>query len=408
VDRSGESATADVPAVAAPRGGSSGAVLAIVAITLVAFSSRGSFTAVGPLLGPLEQELGVSPSGGAALVALPLVCFGLLALVVPRVSAHVGLHRAVSLGIAVLACGVLLRAGGVAGLFVGTVLVGAGIALLNVLLPAVTKADFPHRWALLTALVTTAMTLSASLGAGLGQPLHSITGTAQGSLLLWLVPIGLAGLFWLPVARSRHRPARLNVPTAIAPILRDRIGLAVALFFGLQTLTFYTLLTWLPSILVQLGGETPQRAGALVAIGTALGVPAALVLPPLVGRRPSQVLWVVGFTLLTGTAVLGLALAPAWMPELWTMLWGLANGATFPVAMSLVQLRTRTGIQAGRLAAASQFTGYLLAAVGPLSVGLLIEASGSWIPCFLLLAGVLTAQLVAGVIAGRPRLVGTR
>jgi MFS transporter, CP family, cyanate transporter len=226
--------------------------------------------------------------------------------------------------------------------------------------------------------------------------------------LLWLVPIGLAGLFWLPVARTRHRRASIRVPTAIAPILRDRIGLAVALFFGLQTLTFYTLLTWLPSILVELGGETPQRAGLLVALGTALGVPAALVLPPLVGRRPSQVLWVVGFTVLTSSAVLGLAVAPAWMPELWTMLWGLANGATFPVAMSLVQLRTRTDTQAGRLAAASQFTGYLLAAVGPLSVGLLVEDTGSWMPCFLLLFGVLAAQLVAGVIAARPRFIEAR
>jgi CP family cyanate transporter-like MFS transporter len=403
VDRSGSSPTAATPAPVTAR---AGAVLAIVAITLVAFSSRGSFTAVGPLLDPLERELGVSPSGGAALVALPLVCFGLLALVVPRLSARVGLHRTMSLGIGILACGVLVRAAGVPGLFLGTVLVGSGIALLNVLLPAITKADFPHRWALLTALVTTSMTLSASLGAGLGQPLHAVTGSAQGSLLLWLIPIALAGLFWAPVARSRNSPAGLNVPTAIAPILRDRIGLAVALFFGLQTLTFYTLLTWLPSILVELGGETPQRAGALVAIGTALGVPVALALPPIVGRRPSQVPWVLGLTVLTGVAVLGLAVAPAWMPELWTMLWGLANGASFPVAMSLVQLRTRNGPQAGQLAAAAQFAGYLLAAVGPLSVGLLIDATGSWLPCFLLLGGVVCAQLVAGIVAGRPRLIG--
>jgi CP family cyanate transporter-like MFS transporter len=171
VDRSGSSPTSAAPVAVTAR---AGAALAIVAITLVAFSSRGSFTAVGPLLDPLERELGVSPSGGAALVALPLVCFGLLALVVPRLSARVGLHRTMSLGIGILACGVLVRAAGVPGLFLGTVLVGSGIALLNVLLPAITKADFPHRWALLTALVTTSMTLSASLGAGLGQPLHAV------------------------------------------------------------------------------------------------------------------------------------------------------------------------------------------------------------------------------------------
>ncbi|MGY1805805.1 MFS transporter [Blastococcus sp. SYSU D00669] len=394
------------PVVAAPpRRRPVGAALAIAAVTLVAFGSRGSFTSVGPLLVPLEEELGVAPAAGSALVALPLVCFGLLALVVPRLSARTGLHRALSLGIVVLGCGVLVRVAGVPGLFVGTVLVGCGVAVLNVLLPAITKADFAHRWTLLTALITTSMTLSASLGAGLAQPLQELTGSARGSLLLWLVPVVLAGVCWLPVARSARPTARVDVPTAIGPVLRDRIGLAVALFFGLQTLVFYTLLTWLPSLLVELGGQTPERAGALVAIATALGVPPALLLPRLIGRRRSQVPWVVGVTVAMCVAVLGLALAPAGLPEAWTLLWGLANGASFPVAMSLVLLRSRDGLQAARLAAASQFLGYLLAAGGPLGVGLLVEATGSWLPCFLLLAGVLSAQSVAGVVAGRPRVL---
>lgn len=390
---------------APPRSRRMGEAAALVAIVLVAFSSRGSFTSVGPLLDQLEREVGIRGSAGSLLVALPLICFGFLALLVPRLSGRLGVHGALTVGIGVLGCGVLVRAAGLGGLFVGTVLVGCGVALLNVLMPAVTKADFAHRWALLTALITTSMTLSASLGAGLAEPLSSLTGSAQGSLLLWLIPVALAGVFWLPIARSRRTTVSVDSPTSVGPMLRDRIGLAVTLFFGLQTLTFYTLLTWLPLILQDLGGQSPERAGTLVAIGTALGVPAALVVPRLVGRRSSQVTWVVGVTSLTFVAVLGLAVAPAASPALWAMVWGLANGSSFPVAMSLIQLRTRNSLQAARLAAATQFAGYLLAAAGPLAVGLLVEASGSWTLCMVLLMTVLFAQLTVGIVAARERFV---
>jgi CP family cyanate transporter-like MFS transporter len=379
--------------------------LAVLAIVLIAFCSRGSFTSVGPLLEPLQHDVGLSPTAGSVLVALPLVCFGVLAPVAPRLGARLGLHRALLLAVALLSAGVLLRIVGVVGLFLGTLLVGLGIAIINVLLPAVTKEDFPQHWALLTALITTAMTLSASLGAGLARPLADVTDGARTSLLLWLFPALLAGLSWLPTARSRRRTTRIARPRALRPMLQDRVGLAVTLYFGLQTLIFYTLLTWLPRILEDEAAQSAERAGALVAIGTALGVPAALVVPRLAGGRPSQVGWVRAVSLLMGVSVFGLLLAPAQAPELWVLLWGISNGSSFPLAMSLIQLRTSNSVQTARLAATALFAGYLLAASGPLVVGLLIEATQSWTPGLVALIAVIAGQALVGTVAGRPAVV---
>jgi CP family cyanate transporter-like MFS transporter len=378
---------------------------AVAAIVLIAFCSRGSFTSVGPLLEPLQRDIGLSPGAASVLVALPLVCFGLLAPIAPGIGVRLGLHRALLLGVALLGAGIVLRVADAVGLYVGTLLVGLGIALINVLLPAVTKADFPHHWTTVTALVTTAMTLSASLGAGLAQPLASSTGSAETSLLVWALPAVVAGLFWLPIACAPRRGVRIPQPGALSSVLKDPVGCAVAAYFGLQTLTFYSLLTWLPRILQEQAAQTSERAGFLVALGTALGVPCALVVPRLLSRRPSQVSWILAVSCLMGVAVLGLLVAPAHAPEVWVMLWGASNGASFPLAMSLIQLRTRDSLQTARLAAAALFAGYLLAATGPLLFGVLIEATGSWTPSLVVLMLVIIGQVAAGRIAGRPGLV---
>jgi CP family cyanate transporter-like MFS transporter len=380
--------------------------LAFVGVLLVAFAARGPFTAVGPLLPRLRADFGLSTTAAAVLAAAPIVCFGVLAPFVPRLTDRVGLHRAVLVGVAVLGAGVVLRAAGLPGLFLGSLVVGMGITVVNVLLPAVTKSDFPGSLAVVTGLTTTALTVSASLGAGLAQPLVTVAGGATGSLLLWALPILAALLAWAPVAR-RSRPAVVSAAQpALRSMLRDRVALAVTLFFGLQTLTFYTMITWLPTILHDDAGLSLSSAGALVAVATAFGGPTSFLVPWLAGRTASQGLWVVAVTVPMAVALVGLTVAPAASPVLWTMLWGIGNGASFPLAMILVLLRTRDSAQTARLSATAQCLGYLLAASGPLAAGALFDVTSSWTPGMAALVGLLVFQLMAGWAAARPRFVG--
>jgi CP family cyanate transporter-like MFS transporter len=167
-------------------------------------------------------------------------------------------------------------------------------------------------------------------------------------------------------------------------------------------------LAWLPAVLQQQAGLSAVAAGGLLALGTALGAPASLLVPALAARRPGQVGWVLAAGVLMMTSLAGLLLAPGSAPALWTVLYGLGTGVAFPLAMTLVLLRTRDVAQTGRLSAAAQSTGYLLAATGPLAVGLLHEATGGWALGLAALLAVTVVQTAVGVGAARPRLVTER
>ena len=375
-------------------------------LVLVALSLRGPFAAVGPVLGELSAELSVPRAALAVLTSLPLVCFGLVSPAAPALAARFGVHRAVLGGVLALAVGIALRPAGTWGLYAGTVLLTAGIAVANVLVPAAARAEYGDRAAPVLGATTASMGLSASLGAGLAQPLVTATGSALTGLTLWLAPVLVAGGAMVLLARRRHggaaAPARRP---PVVGVLRDRVALTVTLFFGLQSLAFYTMLSWLADVLEDEAGVSAVTAGGLVAAAAALGVPCALAVPPLAARRAGQAAWVVGVGVPSTVAITGLLLAPAAAPAVWALLWGLGTGAAFPLAMTLVLLRTRDVAQTGRLSAAAQSAGYLLAATGPLAVGLLHDTTGGWRPGLVLLLVLQAGQFAAGLSAARPRLV---
>ncbi|SOE00242.1 MFS transporter [Blastococcus haudaquaticus] len=375
-------------------------------LVLTALCLRGPFAAVGPVLGDVGDEVSLSTGALAVVTSLPLVCFGLLSPFAPALAARIGLHRAVLAGAVALALGIGLRSAGSVGLFAGTVVLSGGIAIANVLLPAVARAEYGSRSAAVVGAVVGSMALSASLGAGLAQPLAVLAGSAMGGLALWVIPVGLA-IVALALLVRRRPPAPAPPPASgrRTAILRDRVGLAVMAFFGLQSLSFYALLTWLAAILEDDAGVGPVTAGTLVALAALVGAPLSLLVPPLAARRPSQVVWVVGAAVPIAAGILGLLLAPEAAPALWAVLYGLGTGASFPLAMTLVLLRSRDAAQTGRLSAASQSLGYLLAATGPLFVGLLHEVTGGWTASLLLLLVALAGQVAAGLVAGRPLLV---
>lgn len=378
------------------------------ALVLVALCLRAPFSAVGPVLDELGSELSLPTGALAVVTALPLVCFGLISPFAPALAARLGVHRAIVVGTVVLAAGIGLRTGGVVGLFAGTVLLTGGIAIVNVLLPAAARAEYGPRSAVVVGLTTASMAVSAAAGAGLAQPLAALGGSARAGLLLWVVPVLAALAAVVVLARMRRdAPRPTATPGSRTAILRDRVALAVTLYFGLQALSFYAMLTWLPGILESEAGYSPVAAGGLVAAASILGAPASLVVPPLAARRGSQVGWALAVAVPSVVGVLGLLLAPSAAPVLWALLYGAGTGAAFPLSMTLVLQRSRDVAQTGRLSASAQSIGYLVAATGPLAVGLLHEATGSWAVGLLLLLAVLVGQAVVGVAAGRDRLVGS-
>ena len=385
------------------------AVLFALVVVLAAVNLRPALAAVGPVLTEVRTDLGLSGGGAALLTAVPVLGLGLLAPVAPALARRWGIEPVIALVLALLGAGLLVRVvGGTALLFAGTALAAGAIAVANVLLPALVKRDFPASTGTMMGVYTMSLTGSAALAAGSTAPLAGAAGGWRTGLGAWVVPAAAALLVWLPLARH-PTPADPGAPAGVgaAALRRDPLVWQVTLFFGLQSLSFYAVLSWLPTIYRD-EGYSAVAAGAVLSGSALVQIPVTLLLPRLAARARAQWPHALAATLLTALGLAGVLLAPTAAPYLWAALLGIGQGGAFAVALLLVVLRARTPADTAGLSAHAQSVGYVLAAAGPLLVGAVHDRTGSWTPPLLLLLALLVPQAVAGLLAGRSRYVGAR
>ncbi|MGC9667788.1 CynX/NimT family MFS transporter [Planosporangium sp. 12N6] len=380
-------------------------VLVGLAIALVAANLRPALASVGPVIADLRADLGLPGAAAAALTAVPVLCLGALAATAPALARRWGMEPVIAAVLAVIGAGLLARvSGGVVALFAGTVVVSGAIAVANVLLPAIIKRDFAGRGGTMMGVYSMALSGSAAIAAGATVPIGDAVGHGwRGALGAWALPAVVALVAWVPFARGHHgRPA--GAPPGRS-LLRDPLAWQVTLFFGLQSLSFYAVLAWLPSVYRD-HGYHPAAAGLMLSVSALVQIPVTLVLPSLAGRLADQRVLAAGCTLVTTAALTGILVAPTAAPYLWMLLLGLGQGAAFAVGLTLFVLRTRSSADTARLSAMAQTFGYLVAAGGPLLVGAAHDAARSWTPALALLVLLGVPQLVTGALAGRSRHVG--
>lgn len=386
--------------------GAPGALL-VLAIVLTAFNLRPAVTSVGALLREVQAATGMSGTVAGMLAAAPPLCFGMVGLAAGRLGRRVGTVPALSSGLALLAAGLVLRVvTDSAGVVIATTLVAlSGIALANVLLPVAVKEWFPDRVGRVTGLYAMGLAVGTAVAAGATVPIADLAGSWRAGLGAWAVPAVLAFGVWVWLRRSGHARATVAGDAATGgdvevPVHLSRQAWGLTVFFGLQALAAYTVMGWLPSILRD-AGVPPTRAGLFLALTTMVGAPVSVLLPELASRHPDQRAWVLVLATSSGLAYLGLLLAPATAPALWSVLLGMGLGA-FPLALTLIGLRAATGPGTSHLSTLAQGVGYLLAAGGPVAIGAMHDATGAWtLPLGSLLA-LLVVQTTAGLVAGRP------
>jgi len=382
-------------------------ILLGLAIGFVALNLRPALASVGPVLSDLRADLGLSGAAAAVLTALPVVCLGVLAATAPALARRWGMERVIAMVLGGVIAGLLVRV--VAGpvlLFAGTVLVSGSIAIANVLLPAVIKRDFAGHSGPMMGVYTMALSGSAAVAAGSTVPIGDLLGYGwRGALAAWAVPAVLALLVWLPYTRVR------NPPPAAGPggraLLRSALAWQVTLFFGLQALSFYAVLAWLPSVYRD-HGYSPAAAGLLLSVSAVVQIPVTLLLPSLVTKVHDQRMLAAVATLLTAAGLAGILVAPTAVPYLWVLVLGVGQGATFAIGLTLFVVRTADPATTASLSAMAQTAGYLVAACGPLLFGAVHDLTGSWSAALGLLLVLTVPQLVTGVLAGRPLVLGDR
>ena len=376
-------------------------VLLVSSIVLVAANLRPALTSVAPLIGEIRADAGLSNGVAGLLTTLPILAFGVLSPVAPRLARRFGMELVLLASLLVLAAGILLRSAGfVAALFLGSTVLGAAIAVGNVLLPGLVKRDFPEHAGLMTSVYSTAIGVSATLAAGVSLPIAQHAGW-RGSLALWAIPALVAAVVWVPRLRDdRHDD---SATYRVGSLWRSSLAWQVTLFMGLQSLAYYVTLTWLPEIL-RADGMSASRAGWMLALAQAVAIVSMFLAPVIAGRRPSQRGVVVVAAALNGAGILGLITAPGSI--VWIILLGLGQGACFSLALTFFALRAPDPEHSAALSGMAQSVGYLFAAFGPALFGVLRDATHAWkVPLALLLV-VVVCLLISGLGAARDAQVG--
>jgi CP family cyanate transporter-like MFS transporter len=452
--RAAASRAANAWAAAAPAG------LLAVAVVLTSANLRAAVASVGPVLRPLQADLGMSDTVAGVLTTLPVLCFGIVGLLSARLARRTDPATALVGALVLIAVGTGVRALAprAISLLLASLLALVGIAVGNVLVPVAIKAWFRDDVGRMTGWYSTAISVGTAIPAATTVPIATAAGSWRMGLAAWTVPALLALVPWLLAGRAAGRAsgrrdaerpgagsaasddgpaattgasddgpdattggpddgpdATTGGPDADAPdpapdpervaevmraVRRHPQAWALTAFFGFQSLEAYVALGWLAAIL-QDAGVSPSRAGVLLAVTMGLGAPVSLVLPRLAARSPDQRPYVVGLLVCSLVAYLGLLLAPAAAPTLWAISLGIGLGA-FPLALVLLGLRARSSAGTAALSSLAQGGGYLLAATGPVAVGALHDLTGGWtVPLSVLLA-LLVPKLIVGLLAAAP------
>lgn len=377
--------------------------LALVGVVLISVNLRPGASSVGPVLEELRAALGMGGTTAGVVTALPGLCFGAIGALAVRLSRRLGLTGSICLGLLLVVTGLLLRVlTGSAVLFlVLTTVALAGMALGNVLVPAWIKRHSTDGGVRLMTVYSAGLTLGGALGALLAAPVSAAQGWRQG-LGVWGLVAVLALLPWLVMGYGERRATRSTQPPMVPPsgrLTSSPTAVALTALFGLQSMNAYVQFGWLPQIYRD-AGLGASTAGVYLALLTALGILGGLLMPTVIARSRTLAPWMVAFGGLLVAGYLGLLLAPATVPWLWAALLGL-SGFAFPTAIALITARTRAPHVTAQLSGFVQPVGYVLAAVGPLVVGVIHAATGGWtvVLVLLMLSGV--ALTLAGLRVSR-------
>ncbi|MFB7215826.1 CynX/NimT family MFS transporter [Streptomyces sp. NPDC056255] len=384
--------------------------LVVVGLVLTALNLRPAITSLGALLEEVRDGLHMSGSVAGVLTSVPPLCFAIFGIMAPRLARRFGPGAVVCAGMTAITAGLVIRplVGGTAGFLAASALALMGIAVSNVLMPVIVKRWFPDRVGSMTGLYSMALALGTSLAAAVTVPMTSAMGGSwRLGLGVWAVLSAIAILPWIPVVRDRRgAPAQQAAQQPGAPALkitRSRTAWALACFFGLQATAAYITMGWMPQIFRD-AGVSAGTAGVLLAVTMAMGVPLAFVIPGVATRMKNQGAIVVflGSCGLIGYA--GLYLAPAGGAWAWAVLLGISN-CSFPLALTMIGMRSRSGAGVVRLSAFAQSVGYLISIPGPLLIGVLYQHSGGWELPIALMAGLMVPQMAVGILAGRDRTI---
>ena len=377
-------------------------VLVLVGIVVLGFNLRPAAVSVGPVLDEIRRTLGMSGTTAGILTTLPVLAFAAFGALAPELARRAGVHRVtlVSLVAVVVGLGTRARTDQIWLFLLMSFVALAGMATANVLLPSLVRLHFPTRVGLITSLYTTSMAIGLTAASVLTVPISEQLGSWRWGLLTWAVTAVVAALPWLGLVRHDRSLAATPNTVRLREVARTRLGWAMAMFFGLQSLQAYSIFGWFAQVYRD-AGFSATTAGLLLGVITAMSIPLSFVIPSLAARLHSQTWLILALGACYPVGYIGLILAPAEGAWLWAVMVGI-GASIFPLVLTLIALRARTSEGTAALSGFTQSVGYLIAAVGPLGIGVLYDATGGWTVPLSVMCVLVLGQVAAGLLVARP------
>lgn len=386
-------------------------LLLVLGVLFVAFNLRPAITSVGPLIGTIRDDIGFSNWSVALLTSLPLIAFAIMSPIAPKIANRLSNELTLALGLFILIVGISLRSISFEFfLFFGTLCIGFGIAICNVLLPGVIKDKFPHKVAIMTSSYTTSMAIFATTASGISIPLADGLHLGwQLSLFIWIIPAVIGLLIWIYIS-TKDRPFRQNQMRYFEAeksigVWKSSLAWKIGLFMGLQSFIFYVMISWLPEIAIAYGMEK-ATGGLMLSYFQLIGIPVSFTIPMLAIKMNSQrllvlvvnLLFIIGILiLLTNHSLFAMMIA--------TTLLGIASSSNFALALTFFSIRAKNAKDAAELSGMAQSVGYCVAALGPIVIGFIFDMTHQWtIPLFLLI-GITVVIIYFGLSAGKNQYV---
>lgn len=372
---------------------------------MLALNLRPAAVSVGPVLAEVSDGLAMSHTLAGVLTSLPVVAFAGFGALAPGLARAVGVHRVTLLSLVVVAAGLGLRAvvDSPAAFLALSMVALAGMAAANVLLPSLVKLHFPDRVGAVTAIYTTALAIGLTGALTLTVPIADTYGGWRIGLGVWAIVALVAALPWLFMVGHDQHPDAEPHDIRLAQVARTRLGLAMALFFGLQSLQAYAVFGWFAQLWRD-NGYSATHAGLLLGVVAAVSIPLSSWIPAAAARRTDQRGVLLAVMACYPVGYVGLMLAPHSLAILWALLVGI-GACTFPLILTMIGLRSRTPAGTAALSGFTQSAGYLLAAVGPFTVGAIYDATGGWTWPLAFLLALTVPQLLIGLYAAQPRFI---
>lgn len=387
-----------------------GSTLFFLLIILIGANLRTVLTAVPPILTNIQHSFQMPNWFLGSLTTIPLICFALVSPLVNGLTRKFGIMPVVTTALIILSVSSLFRVYSFPLLLFGTLLIGCAIAVLNVLLPVLVAALYPNKIGAMSSAYLLSSTIFSAASAGFSAPIANVLGWPLTLQVLTVFPI-VTLIVAIAVQLLPNQSETLKKPVKQTtakkpqqPVWRQPLAWALTGFMGLQSLLFYTILTWLPTILMS-HGYSQSNASLMLGLLQLAAVPMAYIFPNLAGRRTRQapLIWSIGIFFLLGLGGLMLPKLPLVLALLVCVILGFATNAAFTMAMALFSLKTRTPQETAAVSGMAQAIGYLVAAGGPMLAGLLHGIWNSWVPVMIFLLVIAGIQTYCGLLVDRQK-----